>query len=145
MAKPIAGQVVNQKMFIHLAPYAINGVVLFHSDMSDQDSYGGDPYICIGSIDVEFTIPEHDATKLQVEALNNHLQTLNAEHHLKTQNIKDQIQRLLAIGHDSPIMEDAHDDGIDTYVDEREDEDGRLDSWENHQSMVDACNDGSDK
>ena len=100
MAKAIAGQVVTKKMFIHLAEHAVNGVVLYGFDMSDQNTCGGEPYICIGSIDVEFTIPEYDFTKLQVEALENHLQTLNAEHHLKTQNIKDQIQRLLAIGHD---------------------------------------------
>ncbi len=29
----------------------------------------------------------------------------------------------------------------ESYVDEREDEDGRLDSWANHQSMVEACED----
>jgi len=31
------------------------------------------------------------------------------------------------------------EDDIEIYVDEREDEDGRLDSWENHLSMVEAC------
>jgi hypothetical protein len=32
-----------------------------------------------------------------------------------------------------------NDDDVECYVDEREDEDGRLDSWENHLSMVEAC------
>lgn len=95
MAKAIAGQVVKQKIFMHLSEYYQDGIMLAVSDCTQSLGYP-----CIGSFEVEFTIPEHDATKLQVEALENHLQTLNAEHHLKTQNIKDQIQRLLAIGHD---------------------------------------------
>jgi len=96
MAKAIAGQVVKQTLYIHLSEYYTNGIYLNISDSTETLGYP-----CIGSFEVEFTIPEHDATKLQVEALENHLQALNAEHHMKTQNIKDQIQRLQAIGHDS--------------------------------------------
>lgn len=95
MAKAIAGQVVKEVMYVHLSDYRENGIALFCTDMTKHGE------VCIGFVEIDVTIPEHDATKLQVEALENHLQTLNAEHHLKTQNIKDQIQRLLAIGHDS--------------------------------------------
>jgi hypothetical protein len=39
------------------------------------------------------------------------------------------------------ITDDDMDYAREEYfsVDEREDEDGRLDSWENHLSMVEAC------
>lgn len=95
MAKAIAGEVVKRKIFLHLSDYYEGGILLSGTDVSQSLGYP-----CIGSIDVEFTVPEFYDTKLQVEALENHLQALNAEHHLKTKNIKDQIQRLLAIGHD---------------------------------------------
>lgn len=96
MAKAIAGQVVKQTLYMHISEYYPNGILLNSSDCTQSLGYP-----CIGSFEVEFTIPEYDGVKLQVESLENHLQKLNAEHHLKTQNIKEQIHLLLAIGHDS--------------------------------------------
>lgn len=97
--KAIPGQKVKETLFIHLCSWSETGVNLFASDMSKSSS-ASIPYICIGTVNVEFEIPEYDGVKLQVESLENHLQELNAKHHIETQNIKDQIQRLTAIGHD---------------------------------------------
>lgn len=36
-------------------------------------------------------------------------------------------------------MKYYNEDDVEIYVDEREDEDGRLDSLANHESMVEAC------
>ena len=97
MAKAIAGQVVKQNLYIsihHNGELSIND----YDPSSDNFTY---PRPVLGTFEVEVTIPEFNETELKVKMLENQLAKMNAEHHIKTQNIKDQIQRLLAIGHDS--------------------------------------------
>lgn len=55
---------------------------------------------CIGSFEVEITVPEFDTVALQVKMLENKLARMNQDHHVATENIKSQIKNLLAIGHD---------------------------------------------
>lgn len=56
---------------------------------------------CVGTFEVEITVPEFDPVALQVKMLENQLARMNADHHVATENIKSQIKNLLAIGHDS--------------------------------------------
>lgn len=98
-SKPVAGTVVKQTMYIHLCSWAEEGVCLYTCDMSKVEKQSF-PYICIGTVDVEYVIPEHDETSLRIQSLENHLKKMDAEHHIKRENIKEQIQSLLAISYD---------------------------------------------
>lgn len=98
-SKPVAGTVVKQTMYIHLCSWNEEGVCLYASDMSKAENQIF-PYICIGTVDVEYVIPVHDETALRIQSLEDHLKKIDAEHHVKRENIKEQIQSLLAISYD---------------------------------------------
>lgn len=98
-----AGDKITKTMYMSICQHT--GVI----DVTQYDpslDYLSSPKPAIGTFEVEITVPEFDAVAVQVKMLENQLAKLNADHHVATQNIKDQIQRLLAIGHDS------HDGGV---------------------------------
>lgn len=98
-SKPVAGTVVKQTMYIHLCSWNEEGVCLYTSDMSKAENQIF-PYICIGTVDVEYVIPVHDETALRIQSLEDQLKKMDADHHVKRENIKEQIQSLLAISYD---------------------------------------------
>lgn len=93
---PKAGTKIKETYYVHAVSYYENGVVLFCNDMSKSSP----DYICLGAVEIEYTIPEHqDITQLKVNSLEQKIEKMNAEHFVKVENIKDQISRLLAIGY----------------------------------------------
>jgi len=104
MPKAISGALITKTVYAHIAESYSHGVALFEHDLSGG---GGLGYICIGAVEVTFTVPEFgDLTDKKVEILKDQITKMNAEHYVKVQNIEDQIQRLLCIGHDEPIVRD---------------------------------------
>ncbi len=92
MSIPKAGEIVKCKLFLY-APTWKNG--LYICTFTDDDSP------LLGCVDVEFIMPAHgDINSLKVEILEKELKKMNAEHIVKINNIKGQIQELLAIGHE---------------------------------------------
>jgi len=111
MPKAISGAVITKTMYVHAMDYYDHGVTLFDQDMSKNNAMGLD-YICLGPVEITFKIPEFgDLTDKKVEILKDQITKMNAEHYVKVQNIEDQIQRLLCIGHDPeplPFDDDLH-------------------------------------
>ncbi len=91
------------KMYVHKFRHHAehSDVYLYSSDMSDRSMF------CLGETEVTFSIPEKDPVVAQVESLEDCIQKLQAETHIKVTNMKEQIQSLLAITHCSvPIDTD---------------------------------------
>lgn len=94
---PKSGETVTIKMFVHSMKYG-DGVTLLSSDMSE---YG---YAYIGDVDISFTMPNVDPIQSMVNSLNAQIEKEKAEHHVKITQLEDEIQQLLAIGHDGGVV-----------------------------------------
>lgn len=92
-----AGDKITKTLYMSV-PYSGMGISITDYDTSGRGiTY---PRPCIGTFEVEITVPEFDPVALQVKMLENELARINADHHVATENIKSQIKNLLAIGHD---------------------------------------------
>lgn len=91
MKKP---KMITMKMYVHLADYLESGVTLFNCDMSESGC------ALLGEIEVTFPMPDKNPVSAKVESLEKSLAKLHAETHIKVTSMKEQIQSLLAIGHD---------------------------------------------
>ena len=93
---PKAGEVVELECFICECKYT--GKLLTTS--VDMSSSG---YPTFGKAIVTFTMPNGDAIKAMVTALEAEIKTERANHHVKITQLEDKIQQLLAIGHDGGV------------------------------------------
>lgn len=96
-----AGDKITKTLYMSICQHT-GGIDVTQYDPSSE--YLTHPKPSIGQFDVEITIPDFDAVAIKVKMLENQLAKMNADHHVATQNIKDQIQRLLAIGHDGEVV-----------------------------------------
>ena len=83
--------------FLHASSYDKNELVIYSCDMTKH----GDILLAEKDFEISIDVPENlDITQLEINGLNKEKEKIQAETPLKVQNIEDQIQRLLAIGHD---------------------------------------------
>jgi len=93
---PKAGETIEIEMFVHQEKYG-SGITLANIDLSS----GG--YPCFGKTTITLTMPNGDAIKAMVTALEAEIKTERANHHVKITQLEDKIQQLLAIGHDGGV------------------------------------------
>jgi len=96
---PKAGDTVEIEMYVHqeTSAHMKRAVYLAGADMSVHG------YPCLGKTTVTFTMPDGDAVKAMVTALEAEIKTERANHHVKITQLEDKIQQLLAIGHDGGV------------------------------------------
>ncbi len=93
---PKSGESVELEMYIHQMKYGV-GVMFADTDLSSAG------YAFFGKAVVTFTMPDGDAIKAMVTALEAEIKTERANHHVKITQLEDKIQQLLAIGHDGGV------------------------------------------
>lgn len=98
---PKIGETVTKTIYIHYDEYSPDGMSISSVDMSQP--YFDYPKPLLGSFEAKFVMPDADIKGQQVIMLKRKIDDLNASHHVAVKNIEDQIQRLLAIGHDGGV------------------------------------------
>ena len=102
-----------KKIYLHADSFDKDILNIYYSDMSEY----GDILIATKEVELSFDVPEdYDVVQLEIDQLTKAKKVIQAENHLKVQNIEDQIQRLLAIGHDVGVCK--ADGAFETIADE---------------------------
>lgn len=71
-------------------------------------SFESKDYIYLGSVEVTMDVPQgYDLTNAHIDILKAEKSSIQAEAHIKANNIEDQIQRLLAIEYKEQSNEDS--------------------------------------
>lgn len=86
-----------ETMYLHLWPKFKDEYLIFTHDATSSG------YIMVAKkeIEVTFEIPDDlNLTQLEIDGITQEKERIQAATHVKIQNLDDQIQRLLAIGHD---------------------------------------------
>ena len=89
------------EMYLYARKSFDNGATIYEWVACSMDGITG--YILVATKEFELSIAlpdDFDLTQAEIDTLQAAKEKIQAETHLKVQNIEDQIQRLLAIGHD---------------------------------------------
>ncbi len=85
-------------LYLHLSKYKEDGYDIYMTNMAEY----GDVLVTTKEFEVSFDVPEDfNANTAKVESLEEKKRKIGAEAQLQINNIEEQIQSLLAIGHDS--------------------------------------------
>jgi hypothetical protein len=87
----------------HIGEFSRGRVSVNDFDMSKSIGNRPSDYVLLGKIEQEIDVPEIDTTPLQVQAIEDAIQSERAESQVRVNILLDRLSKLKAIGHDAPV------------------------------------------